>query len=166
MVSFCAAVSSLCTYSGGITRAGSLAKIRSMMALCSGLPGTIGIAPELSAFIASLRISRRIPAMRLRLSGPWQRKHVSDMIGRMSRLKPTFASSASAQAIVRTRPAIRAREAFKNLISVPEVHLHPNPQADYERFRNPNTSAERKQHSHTHSDWRLRIADCHDRTFP
>ena len=88
IVSFCAAVSSLWRIPGGMIRA-SVAKMRWMISLFSGSPGTIGITPGRGGFSASSRMSRRRPAMRELLSGPWQRKQVSDMIGRMSRLKLT-----------------------------------------------------------------------------
>src|SRR5687767_8237912 len=51
----------------------------------------MGIAPDGVDFKASCRMSRRMLAMRVFLSGPWQRKQVSDMIGRISRLKATSA---------------------------------------------------------------------------
>src|SRR5260370_38185258 len=102
MVSFCAAVRSLCAYLGGMT-CGSVAKTRRTMALFSGSPGAIGVAPVLDVFNASSRRSRRKPAWRARASGPWQRKQVSDMIGRMSRLKRT--GSAAKTKPGKTRPA-------------------------------------------------------------
>src|SRR5580658_3218136 len=95
MVSFCASVSTFSAYLGGMRRAGSVAKMRCTMALLSGSPGTIGMAPEGVGFTASSRRSRRIPAMRARLSGPWQRKQVSDMMGRMSRLNLTGSAPAT-----------------------------------------------------------------------
>ena len=54
-----------------------------------GSPGTIGATPLWLGFEASSRMSSRIPAMREPLSGPWQRKQVSAMMGRISRLKRT-----------------------------------------------------------------------------
>src|SRR5215203_3917704 len=91
MVSFCACVSSLCAYLGGMSLAGFVAKTRSIIALFSGRPGTIGVTPDLVVFSASARMSRRRPAMRVLESNPWQRKHVSDMMGRISRLNLTSA---------------------------------------------------------------------------
>ena len=55
----------------------------------------MGIAPDLVGFNASSRMSSRMPAMRALLSGPWQRKQVSDMIGRISRLNFTGAAEAT-----------------------------------------------------------------------
>src|SRR4051794_40746753 len=67
----------------------SVAKTREMMALLSGSPGTMGVIPERLFLVASSRISSLSPAMRDFASGPWHRKQVSDMMGRMSRLKRT-----------------------------------------------------------------------------
>src|SRR5260370_35815586 len=88
MVSFCAAVRSLCAYLGGMTFA-SVAKTRRTMALFSGSPGEIGVAPVLDVFNASPRRSRRKPAWQPHAAGPWHRKQVPDMTGRTSRLKRT-----------------------------------------------------------------------------
>ena len=73
----------------------SLAKTRAMMPLFSASPGTIGATPFRFGFNASSRRSNRIPAMRELLSGPWQRKQVSAIIGRISRLKRTCAFPAT-----------------------------------------------------------------------
>src|ERR1035437_8999537 len=83
-------IGSLCANAGGMMRA-SWAKTRATMALFSGSPGTIGATPFRLGCNASSRRSSRIPAMRELLSGPWQRKQVPAMIGRMSRLKRTCA---------------------------------------------------------------------------
>jgi hypothetical protein len=66
-----------------------------MMPLLSGSPGTIGATPFRFGFNASSRRSNRIPAIRELLSGPWQRKQVSAIIGRISRLKRTCAFPAA-----------------------------------------------------------------------
>src|SRR5262245_53119070 len=65
--------------------------MRRATSLSSGLPGTIGVAPESAGLIASSRKSSRNSPWRAFLSGPWQWKHVSDRIGRTSRLNSIFA---------------------------------------------------------------------------
>ena len=87
--SFCAAVSSLWIDAGGIRSSLSSEKIRWISSLSSGLPGTM--APILTA---TSRRSNRRSALRAALSGPWQAKQFSARIGRMSRLKLSFGSSA------------------------------------------------------------------------
>src|SRR5262245_25304476 len=99
MVSFCAWVSSLCADLGGITVA-PVEKMRATISLRSGSPGTIGTRPERVGLVASSLISRRMSARRAFLSGPWQRKHVSDMMGRMSRLKLVRSDSAAPAAVM------------------------------------------------------------------
>src|SRR2546425_12186279 len=64
----------------------------------------MGIAPDLAGFNASSRKSSRNRAFRALASNPWQRKHVSVIIGRMSRLKSTFAASVF-------RPKLRKQQA-------------------------------------------------------
>ena len=71
-----------------------------MIALLSGSPGTIGVVPFFFVFSASSRMSSRSPAIRDFESNPWQRKHVSDMIGRISRLNLTGFSAAWMQIAV------------------------------------------------------------------
>jgi hypothetical protein len=66
-----------------------VAEIRRIISLCSGLPGTMGIFPLTSGFSASSRMSRRKSMTRALLSGPWQRKQVSDMIGRKGKQRKT-----------------------------------------------------------------------------
>jgi len=65
-------------------------KIRFTSSLSSGLPGRIA-----SAAIAGSRLSRRNSAARVEAAGPWQRKQLSDKIGRISRLKSSFSSARS-----------------------------------------------------------------------
>src|ERR1700722_4943078 len=99
-----------------------------MIALFSGSPGTIGTVPDLVGFSASSRISSRMPAIRAALSGPWQRKQVSDMMGRMSRLNFTGPPVAAAQSVehaaiqrsaavrlgsIRVEPSYRLRGAIR-----------------------------------------------------
>ena len=67
---------------------------------------------------ASSRISSRMPAMRELLSGPWQRKQVSAMIGRMSRLKRTSACRRERQ----RQSDQTARETVHSLVSVPSQY--------------------------------------------
>src|SRR4051794_9884567 len=108
MVFFCGPVSSLWMAAGGMTRAPA-AKIRWMIADFSGSPGTIGVAPLRVGLSASSRRSSRIPAIRELLSGPWHRKQVSAIIGRMSRLKLTSARAQAATANARTHAFISSQ---------------------------------------------------------
>src|SRR5687767_6924421 len=100
---------------------GAGANTRCTIALFSGSPGTMGTAPLAVGFSASSRISSRMPAMRVFLSGPWQRKQVSAMMGRMSRLKRTSAGAAAA-----TSTIIRA-----NLFIARSIHPAPKLWAAY-----------------------------------
>src|SRR5579885_134004 len=83
-----------------------------MIALFSGSPGTIGVTPDFLGLGASSRMSSRRLAMRELLSGPWHRKQVSDMIGRMSRLNRTSGSAAAAAKQARTKPVIALARMF------------------------------------------------------
>src|SRR4029077_20231377 len=85
-------------YFGGITFA-PVEKTRAMISLLSGSPGTIGVCPDRVGFVASSRMSRRMSALRALRSGPWQRKQVSDMIGRTSRLKLIRSGGEAATAV-------------------------------------------------------------------
>jgi hypothetical protein len=67
----------------------------------------MGIAPVLVTLIASSRISSLKPAMRAFLSGPWQRKQVSDMMGRISRLKLTGPFGSAARLRVTERAKVK-----------------------------------------------------------
>src|SRR6266568_3975924 len=59
--------------------------------------GLFAASPGTMAFLmASARTSRRSFALRARSSGPWQVKHRSERIGRISRLKSTAGSRATA----------------------------------------------------------------------
>ena len=60
--------------------------MRFMMRLSSGLPGTITV-PFLRSAKAPSRMSSLRSAMRLPLSGPWQRKQLSERMGRTCRWK-------------------------------------------------------------------------------
>ena len=64
-------------------------KMRSIKSLSFGLPGLIALEE-----VADSRLSRRNSAARVEAAGPWQRKQLSDKIGRMSRLKSSFSSAA------------------------------------------------------------------------
>ena len=92
--SFCAGVISLCADGGGMRSSASFVKRRAMMADFSGLPGTMAGLPDVPALSASSRTSRRSLPLRALSSKPWHLKHVSDMMGRMSRLKSTGAGLA------------------------------------------------------------------------
>jgi len=75
------------------------------LAMLEGRWVLMGAAPFRFGFSASSRMSSRIPAIRELLSGPWQRKHVSAIIGRMSRLNRTcaFPAAANRAAAAKTR---------------------------------------------------------------
>ena len=62
--------------------------MRWMISLFSGSPGTMAKRPPRSAKAPS-SVSRRSGLSRVALSGPWQVKHLSERIGRMSRLNST-----------------------------------------------------------------------------
>src|SRR5688572_32638307 len=70
--------------------------MRMMISLSSGFPGTMGMIPFFVVLSASSRRSSRMPALRALASKPWQWKHVSDMMGRMSRLNDTRGCAAGA----------------------------------------------------------------------
>jgi hypothetical protein len=61
--------------------------IRRNISLASGSPGTIDRRPPRNSILAVDSMSRRIFVFRFAASGPWQVKHLSEKIGRMSRLK-------------------------------------------------------------------------------
>src|SRR5690606_30994476 len=58
--------------------------ILAIKALSDRLPGTIGLAPESASPNALDLTTRRNPPERLLASGPWQAKHLSERIGRIS----------------------------------------------------------------------------------
>ena len=68
--------------------AGFSAVMRFTMVLASGSPSTIAWRPPRSAFAAA-SLSRRSGIFLATASGPWQVKHLSERIGRTSRLKST-----------------------------------------------------------------------------
>src|SRR5205814_2359135 len=112
-VSFCAGVNSLCADFGGITFA-LVEKMRRMISLLSGSPGTIGTWPLRVGRVASSRTSRPMSGLRALRSGPGQRKQVSDRMGRRSLLKltrsdcaPTAPAEPAMAAICRTVPSSR-----------------------------------------------------------
>ena len=67
---------------------GSSEKMRSTKSLLLGSPGLIAFAA-----MAGSRSSRRSSAARVDAAGPWQRKQLSERIGRMSRLKSSLSSA-------------------------------------------------------------------------
>ena len=73
---------------GGMRISSSSVSSRRRTSLCSGLPGAIAGLPSRSAVALSTR-SKRNSAWSWSLSGPWQAKHLSARIGRMSRLNCT-----------------------------------------------------------------------------
>src|SRR5207245_7686099 len=113
--SFSSVVSALWISAGGIRSSSSVVKTLRTTSLFAGWPGTMGTAPDLAGFNASSRKSSRNRAFRALASNPWQRKHESVIIGRMSRLKSTFAASVigpklrkkQAAAAERRAPALR-----------------------------------------------------------
>ena len=93
-VAFCSAVSFLCDDGGGMRCSSSSARSRRLTnSDSSSLPGAM--APR---SIAAARSSKRSLALRAAESGPWQEKHVSARIGRMSRLNFSGASAPAAGA--------------------------------------------------------------------
>src|SRR2546425_4724333 len=80
----------------------------------------MGIAPDLAGFNASSRKSSRNRAFRALASNPWQRKHVSVIMGRMSRLKSTFAASV-------IKPKLRKKQAVAAERRAPPAATVPLP---------------------------------------
>ena len=107
-VSFWAAVSCLWIEGGGITSSLSVAKMRWIISLSSGLPGAM--APALTA---TSRRSNRRSAFREALSGPWQAKQFSARIGRTSRLKLSFSAAVATKAGSATSDAIAHNQAWR-----------------------------------------------------
>src|SRR5882724_5418798 len=71
--------------------------------------GLFAASPGTMAFLmASPRTSRRSLALRACSSGPWQVKHRSERIGRMSRLKSTAGSGAASRVDDQRSAASRA----------------------------------------------------------
>ena len=68
-------------FAGGMWSSASFVVTRRSSSLLSGLPGTMALF-----FSAPSRVSRRRPDSRFFSSGPWQKKHLSERMGRMSRL--------------------------------------------------------------------------------
>ena len=83
-ISFCAAVSFLPDFGGGICSSGS-AWMRRISSLLSGFFGTIAFSPLGSSAMAPARSSSRRSAWRASLSKPWQAKQFSARIGNTSR---------------------------------------------------------------------------------
>ena len=80
----------------GIRTAGFVAVTRLIIWLLAGSPGTIAKRPPLNACLApSSRSSRSVAICD---AGPWHWKHLSDRIGRMSRLNSMVAGSESGAA--------------------------------------------------------------------
>jgi len=70
-------------------------KTRAMNSLSSGRPGTIGTTPSSVGLRASSREIEPQSGLARLASNPWQWKQVSDMMGRMSRLKDTGSADAA-----------------------------------------------------------------------
>ena len=92
-VSFCSAVSTRCESGGGIISASSSLVMRRQSFALFGIAGTIAGTPSRSAKADSATSSRR-SACRAFSSKPWHWKQFSERIGRTSRLKSSFGSSA------------------------------------------------------------------------
>ena len=101
-VSISSGVSVLWLSAGGIRSDSSSLVMRAINSLASGSPGDTGVIPDSASPIALSRWSSRKPALRDAASGPWQAKHLSDRIGRTSRLKLTGTSPAAALAVAKT----------------------------------------------------------------
>src|SRR5438128_1167615 len=71
-----------------MTSSGSVAVMRRTISLLAASPGTIARVP-LWSLMASSRRSRRSLALRELSSGPWQLKHLLEMMGRICALKST-----------------------------------------------------------------------------
>ena len=74
---------------GGIRSVSSLEVIRLTSSLSSRLPGTTALEPDSVVPKAPSLVSSLSPALRFRGSGPWHLKHLSERIGRISKLKST-----------------------------------------------------------------------------
>src|SRR5437867_5983774 len=103
--------------------AGSAALIRLIIWLLAGSPGTIANRPPLSACLApSSRSNRNVADCN---AGPWHWKHLSERIGRMSRLNSIVTGSGSGAAA-----AVRCGAACATCIQIahnssPSVLVHP-----------------------------------------
>ena len=97
-------VSSFLNLGGGITSSGSSEMIRCHASLSSKLLRTKAAIPSFSRNASSSKSKRRL-ALRDFSEGPWQKKHLFEMIGLMSRLKETFENTFAAE-----REKMRDRE--------------------------------------------------------
>jgi hypothetical protein len=117
---FSAAVSFLCDFGGGITSSLSSLTIRSQASLFVRSPGTIARTPSISAVAPSDVLSLSV-ALRVWGSKPWQAKHLSERIGRTSRLNPIVAHSSPALPI--PAPTLRYRRRAGRTASVRRTGL-------------------------------------------
>ena len=106
-----------------MTLSGSSEMIRATSSLASMSSGTIARVPLSNSSVALSATSRRSPACRLALSGPWQAKQLSERIGRMSLLKESRgcdgATTAADGAAAQIRPAALKLTAPKAAIERP-----------------------------------------------
>src|SRR5437868_949117 len=117
----------------------SLLVIRSTILLLVVSPGTMAKFPDLAAFRASSFRSKRSLALRSFSSGPWHLKHLSERIGRISRLKSMAAEAAGLLAACAENPIIMQRTnngVFSVFLSVMSQPVSENRQffQDYDPF--------------------------------
>ena len=120
----------VCVAGGGMITFGLVDWIRRMTSEASASPGTIGSLPLASAgATAPSRMSKRNPPApsATLASGPWQAKHLSERIGRMSRLNEIgwSAFALSAAGVMRVGVLSPAFNAGK--INAADRPRHPNP---------------------------------------
>ena len=84
-----ASVSGLCEFGGGMIASSSSEKMRRTSSLCLASPGTIASESTACSRKSNLKSPSTVIA-----SGPWQAKHLSDRIDRMSRLNSSLDSPA------------------------------------------------------------------------
>src|SRR5262245_40082154 len=85
--SICWGVSRLLVRGGGMRSEASCAVTRAISSLSEDFPGTTANPPPRSSLSALSLMSRRSFALRSFSSGPWQRKQLSERMGRICRLK-------------------------------------------------------------------------------
>src|SRR5262245_35840156 len=85
-------------------------------------------SPDSNLLVASSLRSRRNPALRLFLSGPWHAKQFSDRIGRISRLNSMLGFAVAAIALGKSaRPAVARSMVVRRAISLTEHWSKSNP---------------------------------------
>src|SRR5262249_30817856 len=109
--SFCSAESLIFESGGGIRSSSLSLKIRLISSLFSGLPATTTFV------VTPLPVSNRNSAWRASASGPWQVKHLSDRMGRMSRSYDTAGrvSATADELVAATATAIANNKAVRRI---------------------------------------------------